>query len=192
MKNKKILIGFALVLLVAVGGLIIYAYSLSQNTPSSLEQLSPAEIAKPSENIQPKETNAEKLTRLEKIKREMSGITNDSFTIETLAEDEEDCSTEESIEYEEEIVTGVARVAEGLVIKVNTSSLLIEFKQGSSSWQSTVKLDQNSSIQNLSSDLNLSSISLSDIQVGDRVVTKTSGNNITEESFVAIDVTRME
>lgn len=193
MNNKKILIWLGMILSILIVFLIVYIIN-SNNSAVKLSPTPPATIQKKQQStIKAKEQH---LAELEKLKREMKGITNETFTIETSPENVEDCSgdcsIEELIQYEKQIVNGVAQVAEGRIVEILNSSLKVKFQQASISWISIVNLDQKSSISTFNLKLESSPISLMDLKIGDRVVIKTKRTNITDKSFVAESVMRME
>jgi len=186
--KKKLLIFLALILLTAISILLIYVYQLSKS-----EIIPP--VQSPTTKIIDKqdEKETQNAIELEKIKKEMNGIKNESFAVKPLAENEEDCSTEETIQYEKQITTGMAKIAEGRISEISNSSLKVDFKQGTLSWVSTISLDESSSISKINTTTTKTTkLSLPDLKVGDRIVVQTKGENITDKNFIAESIVKIE
>lgn len=189
MKKQKLLILLGIILVILIVALMVYAYYLSKviNPPV----YKPAQLQRTNQN-QIQQQKAQQLADIEKIKKEMAGISNQSFTTINPSELSPDCSNEESKQYQEKVIKGEAKVAEGLITEIGASSLKVNFQQNLVKWTSTVNLDAKTSLTTINKELVASNIKSSDLKVGDRIVVKTSGEKITDESFLAGSVARME
>jgi len=189
MKKQKILILLGIILIILIISLMIYAYYLSQAINPAVQNPTQTPRVNPSVVQQQK---AQQLADIEKIKQEMAGINNQSFTTIDPSEISSDCSTEESKQYQEKVITGEAKVAEGLITEIGASFLKVNFQQDLVKWTSTVNLDAKTSLTTINKELVASNIKSSDLKVGNKIVVKTSGEKITDESFLANSIARME
>jgi hypothetical protein len=181
-KQPLIILGVILVLVILA--LTFYAYQKTQITtpiPQTPLTQSVKEQEDSSKSLEDKKMKEE----LEKLKQ---GFAND--TLEEVEGIEENCTEEELVErkeYDEEIKKGLVKLAGGQVLEKGNSYLKVDFSQSSLKWTSTVKIDQNTSIEvaNFESQ-SLTQASISDIQVGDDLTVRTTGeNNILNSEFVA-------
>lgn len=185
--NKKPLILLAIVLLLIVASLIVYAYTKTSQSPTPPPE---TPIATPPISVE-KPTDEERKLEIEEMKRKINDIDNKSFQIKEASENEEECdeeTTEAQESYAEEVVTGKARSSEGIVLEKNNYNLKIEFYQGSYQWISEVQTDNTTDISfiSLKPGGETTKASLSEIEIGDRVIVKViKGDKVIDESFKA-------
>ena len=177
-----------IILLSLISLLLIYSFNqvvpVSTTTPTlPAPPISPTSLTTEDSN--------QKTARLEKLKQAVSGITNESFKIETSTEIA-DCDNEEAEKYEESIVFGMAKIAEGKVTAVNNSSLEMVFNQNAISWNSTIVINQATTISIIKNQSEQTKLALSSIRVGDTVVVQTTGQNITDAKIVATDIFKID
>ncbi len=182
MNNKKILIWLGMILSILIVFLIVYIIN-SNNSAVKLSPTPPATIQKKQQStIKAKEQH---LAELEKLKREMKGITNETFVIEASVDDSEFCSNNEDAErYQKEIVTGQALIVEGTIAEIGTSHLKINFKQGPLNWVSIVNVNQETLIATINQNSEQNKVLLTTFKVGEKVIVQ-STENVTNANFIA-------
>jgi hypothetical protein len=188
MKNKKPLIMLAIIILLALLGLVFYAFQISQSQPE--KKVTPPITQKEKSTTESKDKI--KNPELEKIKIEMEKLNNQSLETKEISEDENCEESEEAKKYEEEFIEkGEAQIADGLVIEKTTSYLKVKFSSASYTWVSKVNIDSKTSITKLNPGSENINISLDEIDLNSKVVIRTTGNSITEEEFEAESVIKV-
>jgi len=184
MKNKKLLILLGIALLSLIIFLVVYAISLNN---AILQSPSTPLLTIQNQQQSTTEARAQRLAELEALKKEINGVTNETFVIEQSAIETEDFNNEEAEEYQEEVITGQALIAEGEITEIATSYLKIQFKQGSLSWVSTVNIDKNTTMSTINEKSEQNSISLTNLKIGEKVIVQ-STENITNSNFIATSI----
>ena len=180
--NKKILIILSIVLLVTIAFLAIYAYQLSQE--NNYTNPTPPPIIKDSIS-KPVNNSTEDIN---KLKADLENIQVDNQTFKV----QEDCDyseeeTEKVEEYAKEVTSGELKIAKGAINSISGSSLKMTFTQDSFTWQSTVTVNQNTSITDFATSSNLS---LSELKTGDFLVVRTASGGVTDTEFTASSIFR--
>jgi len=177
-----------IILLSLISLLLIYSFNQVAPVSTTISDL-PAPPISPTPFTT--EDSNQKTARLEKLKQEVNGITNESFKIKASTETV-DCDNKEAEKYEESIVSGMAKIAEGKVTAVNNSSLEMTFNQNAVSWNSTITIDQATTISIIKNQSEQTEIALSSIRVGDTVVVQTTNQNITDANIIATDISKID
>jgi hypothetical protein len=187
MENKKRLILLGMTLLILIVLLVVYAVNSNNSvvqTPSSPLLKTQNQQQLTTEDIEARE---QRLAEIEVLKKEMNGVTNETFVMEQPAGEAEDFNSEEVEKYQEEIISGQALIAEGEITEIGDSYLKIQFKQGFFNWVSTVNINETTSIATINENSEQNNIPLTTLEVGGNVVVQ-SAENITNSNFIAVSI----
>jgi predicted RND superfamily exporter protein len=180
--KKQPLIILGVILVIVILALAFYAYQKTQIT-IPISQTPPPLTESTQETKTIDEEKDERKLELEKIKKSIQ--VSEEKTLKP-----EDCSEEESKEYQEKVKTGEVKTVQGVVLEVNESSLKVNLSLGEDSWDSNVAVNSDTVMRIPASTNNPApkDINLKDFEVNDNILVNASNNIENNSNLTAISI----